>query len=469
MGQYAARMEQQPRLPLWFLAANLTLVVVAFWLGVALGKRRYVELPQPQAAALELVYDEIVKNHVEAQDGQVLLDRAITAMAGKLDEYSEYVPPREVAKYDERSTGRYEGVGMRQVLHGEEMVVYYPFPGGPAERAGVRPGDRLLAVDDQELALLPKETREARTVELVRGAADTDVRLRLQRDDDEVTLTIRRGPVQQPSVKWAHFADPEQGLGYLYVADFHRGVAAEVFAAIANLRTQGPLRGLVIDLRFDGGGSLDECVELARAFQPTGTIVSLRRRNQVVETHAAEAAKCLYRDLPLVVLVNGQSASASEVFAGCLQDHHRAALVGARTYGKGVVNTVYSWPQFRLKLTTAHYFTPNGRNIEGHSLAPGKHPANGAAPTTPPPVGGIEPDVAVATTDEQLRALARTLGTFEPPATQLPAFSAVAEKLGIPVPRPPQAQDDEQLRQGLATLRERVAAAAQVAPATQGK
>ncbi len=451
-------MVQQPRLPLWFLVANWALILAAFALGITLGGQRKADLPQPQATALELVYKEILQNHVEAQDGQVLLDRAIGAMAGQLDEYSQYVPPSEVRRYDEATTGLYEGVGMRQVLHGDEMIIYYPFAGSPSERAGVLPGDRLLAVDGQQLADLPPERREARTVELVRGAAGTDVRLRLQRNEKEVELVVRRGPVQPPSVKWVHFLDEAQGLGYLYVADFHHGVAQEVIDAISQLSQKTPLRGLVLDLRFDGGGSLEECVAMARTFQPTGTIVSTRRRDQVIEMHAAKPELCLYRDLPLVVLVNEYSASASEVFAGCLQDHGRAALVGMRTYGKGVVNTVYSWKDFRLKLTTAHYFTPNGRNIEGHSLATTK-PTRGNGPSDPPAKGGIEPDVVVPTTKEQVDAALLLLRDFEPPAAHREAFTALAAKLAVKAPTPPQVATDPQLDKALATLVARLDAA----------
>lgn len=456
-------MQPQPRLPLWFLVANWALILVAFVLGVFLGGNRRAELPQPQGTAFELVYDEILRHHVEPQDGRVLLDRAIGAMAGKLDEYSMYVPPGEVARYDEDSTGRYEGVGMRQVVHGDDVVVYYPFPGGPAERAGIRPGDRLIAIDGQRIADLPKESRDERTVELVRGPAGTDVRLRLLRDAEEVEFVVRRGPVQQPSVKWAHLADAADGLGYVYITDFHVGMTGEVHAAIASLREQGPLRGLVVDLRFDGGGSLDECVALARTFQPRGTIVSTRRRNEVLETHEAKAELCRYADLPMVVLVNEHSASASEVFAGCLQDHGRAAIVGARTYGKGVVNTVYSWKDlpFRLKLTTAHYYTPNGRNIERRSLGRAKNgngsPATGAADQD---AGGILPDVLVPADEAQRKALAASLHAYEVPRAHLPAFAAVAARYGVQVPAPPRPADDPQLQRALETLRKRVADAA---------
>jgi len=451
-------MEQQPRLPLWFLGANCALIAGAFVVGVLLGRPANGNLPKPQSLALQVVFDEVLQSHVEPQNGAVLLDRAIGAMVGSLDEYSEYVPPNEVAKYDERNSGRYEGVGMLMVQHGEDIVVHWPFPGGPAAAAGLLPGDLLIAIDGHRVDTLPRATRNEETSKLVRGPADSDVRLTIARDGGELERTVRRGAVLQRPVKWVHIADPDLGLGYLYVKDFHRGVAEEVAAAIATLQSQGPLRGLVIDLRCNGGGSLDECVTMARSFQPTGTIVSTRRRDQVVEAFEAKPEQCTWQDLPLVVLVNGSSASASEVFAGCLQDHGRAAIVGVRTFGKGFVNTVYTWKNLpiRLKLTTAHYFTPNGRNIERPH---GEGHADAAQNGSPPPadVGGIMPDVEVPVTEAERRSLYTSLANaHEVPLAHAAAFAAVATKYGIQVPAPPRAADDPQLDKALATLRERI-------------
>ncbi|MBL9077334.1 MAG: S41 family peptidase [Planctomycetes bacterium] len=453
-------MQQQPRLPLWFLVANWALVVAAFVLGVVLGGRHRIDLPEPQSTALQLVFAEVLKSHVDSHDGNDLLDAAIDGMVRSLDPYSDYVPPREVRAYDERNSGHYEGVGLLMTPQGEDVVVQYPFPGGPAARAGVLPGDVILAVDGKLLADEPAALRNEVALKLVRGDAGTEVRLRLRRDAETLELAMQRGDVQKSAVKWVHLADADAGLGYVYLSDFHPGIAAQVTAAVDDLQRQRPLRGLVLDLRFDGGGNLDECVALANAFLPGGTIVSQRRRDRVVvETFVADPAKCRFPDLPLVVLVNEHSASASEVLAGALQDHDRAAIVGVRTYGKGYVNTVYTWKNldFRLKLTTAHYYTPDGRNLDGHHHGAADAPANGAVPAAP--TGGIEPDVAAPVTTEQLRATARTLTNHEPPAVYLPAFRTVALRYGIEVPVPPAAATDPQLAQALATLRDRIAAA----------
>lgn len=457
-------MQQQPRLPLWFLVANWALVVAAFFLGVMLGSRHQLQLPEPQATALQLIHREILQSHVDPHDPNELLDRAIAGMVSSLDPYSRYVPPNKVAAYDEQNSGHYDGVGLLMMQQGDDIVVQYPFPGGPAARAGVLPGDVIVAVDGHPLADEPKATRQEAAHKLVRGVAGTEVRLRLQRDSGPVELAMARSDLQTSAVKWVHFADRDAGLGYVHLSDFHPGIHQQVLDALAKLQQEHTLAGLVLDLRFDGGGNLDECIDLARTFVPNGTIVSQRRRgSEVVESFAAKPELCRFPTLPLVVLVNEFSASASEVLAGALQDHDRAAIVGTRTYGKGYVNTVYSWKNldFRLKLTTGHYYTPNGRDLDGH-VANGAGNGNGRPDSAP--AGGIVPDVIVDLDEPARLAVERVLVSREPPAEYLTAFEAVAAKYDLQVPRPPQASADPQLLQALATLRERVAAATATMP-----
>lgn len=367
------------------------------------------------------------------------------------------MPPAKVASYVEESTGRYEGVGMVMSQQGEDLVVLYPFVGSPAEKGGLLPGDRILTIDGKPVAELPMESRSSAANELVRGPADSDVRLQVARAETTAELTVHRGPVQIPVVKWAHLADPEQRLGYVFLSDFYPGVATELASAIAALGKDGGLRGLILDLRFDGGGSLDECIDIANLFLPSGVIVSTRRRDQLLEEFKAEAGKCRFPDLPLVLLVNERSASASEVLAGAMQDHERAAIVGVRTYGKGYVNTVYTWKNmpFRLKLTTAHYYTPKGRNIDRPHARHGATNPDGSPVVDDPDAGGIVPDVVAAIDPSLSSRIEERLVTREPPAPYLEAFRAVAATYKIPVPEPPTAAEDSQLAAALQTLRER--------------
>ena len=447
-------MEQQPRLPLWFLPANMALIAAAFFLGVQLGGRRAADIPEPQRTALDLVHREILRSHVEPHAAGALVDAAITGMVRSLkDPYSLYVPPGDVKQYEENNTGHYEGIGAEFHPYDQALVLWFPLPQSPAEAAGLQPGDRLLAVDGHEL-----DTRDLRDryAERVRGAADTDVRLRVRRGEATLDIVVRRSDVQRPCVKWAHLVAPD--IGYVHLTDFHPGASQLLLAAIASLQQPRPLRGLVLDLRFDGGGSLDECIQIARMFIAKGTIVSQQRRDSEIERHEARAADCLHPDLPLVVLVNEFSASASEVLAGALQDHGRAAIVGVRTHGKACVNTVYTWKDldFRLKLTTGRYRTPSGRDIERNFVTTA---VDGRAN------GGIPPDVEAPTTKEQSDAIQLALARSEVPARWREQFAAVAAQYAFTVPAPPNAAEDPQLAAAVATLRRRIDAAAATVPA----
>lgn len=448
-------MQQQPRLPLWFLLVNWALIVGAFVLGLLVGGRELELLPRAQLEALELVHHEILKSHVSPPSRAQLIaeageriEKVLVETVGALDPYSRYVPPSEVAKYLEQNTGHYQGIGCEVRYTADAAVLFFPMPGSPAEKAGVQPGDLLLAVDGKELAT---DELRRRAAEFIRGPADTDVRMRVRRGEATRELVARRAEVTRPCVRWTQWLDREQGLGYLHLSDFHPTSEQQVLDAIAELARERPLRGLVFDLRFDGGGDLNQCIEIARAFVPSGIIVQQKQRGDVVsETHLAAPAKCRYGALPLVVLQNEHSASASEVLAGALQDHGRAAIVGMRSYGKGFVNTVYTWKDqnFRLKLTTGRYVTPNGRHIDGHF----QQGAQGA--------GGIAPDVEVAIDAATKDLLHRALAESPVPKAYRDAVAAVAQRHQLAVPEGPTLAKDPQLAQALTTLRERVAAAA---------
>jgi len=437
-------MQQQPRLPLWFLITNWVLIVAAFATGLSLGRARRGQLPEPQRTALDTVYQEVLKSYIEPLDEHELAERAIAGMVDGLDDYSRYIPPESVASFDESSSGNYSGIGAVITELGDEVVVHFPFEGSPAEAAGLLPGDVILAVDDEAV---DSAAERADITTLVRGPAATQVRLTVRRGGERRELEVTRGSVQRPCVKWAHFLDESAGLGYVYLADFHPTAAGQLFAAIRSLEQQRPLRGLVLDLRFDGGGSLDQCLAIASALLPGGVIATQHRRAGDDEVYEADPRDALWPDLPLVLLVNEQSASASEVLAGALQDHGRAEVVGVRTHGKGYVNTVYSWNgrDFKLKLTTGSYRTPNGRNIE----------RNHATDTNPadPDNGGIPPDETVTVDDEVNGALYRRLHQIQVPRRYRAAFTALAAEHDLEVAAPLQPKDDPQLAAGLDRLR----------------
>jgi carboxyl-terminal processing protease len=457
-------MDRPARLPWWFLIANWSLTAAALFLGVKIGERLAFptglvgELPKAQLEALAIVCREVRKSHVDPHDGDALLEAAIGGMVRALDPYSRYVPPAEVADYEEQNTGAYVGIGADFRPHGDDVVLRFPLAGGPADRAGLQPGDVLLAVDD--VALATPELR-ARFAERVRGAAGTTVRLRLRRGDDEFEVALARGEVHRPCVAWAHRLPGEDALGYLHVTDFQPDAAEEAIAAIDALLADGPLRGLLIDLRGNGGGSLDACVELARAFVPSGLIVSQARRgSEVVERYEAKPERCRFPTVPIALLVDADSASASEVLAGALQDHGRAVVVGERTHGKGCVNTIYAWQDrpFRLKLTTGRYRTPNGRDIERRLRADDAGGDETAAAGDGDAAGGIAPDVAASLPAERRAPVRAALRQPEPPLAHRAAVAALCQGRGERAPAPPRAGDDPQLAAAIAALRARAAA-----------
>lgn len=440
-------MQQQPRLPLWFLLVNWALIAGSFVLGMLVGSRNAAFLPEPQRTAFDLVQREILQSHVLELTPGELGELALIGMVRGLDPYSRYVPPSEAAAFDEQNSGHYQGIACEVRCTPAAAVLFWPMPGGPAEKAGVQPGDVVLAVDGRPLDTPDLRLRAA---EFVRGPADSDVVLRVQRGERTHDLVVRRADVTRPCVKWVQWLDREQGLAYLHLSDFHKTASTQLFAALDELQKQAPLRGLVFDLRFDPGGNLDECIRIARAFVPSGRIVAQKERGErITEVHDAIPAECRFPDLPMVVLLNERSASASEVLAGALQDHGRAAVVGVRSYGKGFVNTSYTWKDldFRLRLTTGRYVTPNGRYIERHFGAQ-------AAEST----GGIPPDVQVLVDDAKFAAIQLTLAASPVPPQYRAGAEAAAARHGLVVPLGPQPSDDPQLQQALATLRERTAA-----------
>lgn len=442
-------MRDAVRAPFWSLSLNLILVSAVMLLAVRQYAQPARRLPQDELLAMSLVFREIQESYVDPIDGAGLMQGAIAGMVHALgDEHSEYVAPAAADAFDEQTTGEYDGIGVLMIEDGQVPCVLFPFPDGPSARAGLQVGDRLVAVGDRPTDgfAAGKVLDEVR--ELLRGPSGSEVLLTIRRGTQRLDLRVQRGQVQRSSVKWARLIDAERRLGYIHIGGFQPRSVEEFDAAVAGLRKEagGELGGLILDLRFNRGGLLKESVLLANRFLPRGDIVTLKRREtQIVERHEATPAECTMPDLPLVVLMNQFSASASEVVAGSLQDHGRARLVGTRSFGKGVVQSIYQWQgaSFRLKLTTAHYYTPNGRNIEkDHRRA-----EDGDA------IGGIPPDVE-ATVDEPLNErIGKGLTGTEVPLAYRDAARALCAELSKPFPEPLANGDDPQVEAATTELR----------------
>ncbi|MEW6071450.1 MAG: S41 family peptidase [Planctomycetota bacterium] len=416
-------------------AAGLLVGVLAASLAQRLRRDPGLELlRQVRALAAETFVREVPPRQ--------LVDDAAQGMLGGLDRYSRYYGEEEIAALDRETSGEFHGIGVVFRPPVSEARILFAFPDSPAARAGLGVGDTILEVDGIRVAEMAPGALQSH----IRSAGPRTVRLvvrDLAGEERGVDVTPER--IVDPTVRHARLVDPHLGVGYLAVVSFSHRTPGEFDAALEELRPEG-LRALIVDLRGNPGGILDAATLLANRFVREGRLVATRTRQLTQETSArAEEATCA--GMPLVVLVDAGSASASEVLAGALQDHGAAALVGEPTYGKGTVQTITSFAEYaaRVKITTATYYTPAWRRIE-------RNGEDGRE-------GGIVPDVVVPLDAAARTAVYAHLATYPPPAAALPAIRAWEEREGIElVASPP---PDAQLDAALALLRgERPAGAA---------
>jgi len=354
------------RVLLAVMALTSTTALAFLWLGARVAPG--ANLPEAELRILSRAFTAIDEHYIFELDEQRrrdLLHAAISGMVNDLDRYSHYYRPEDEESYNRNTHGVLTGIGVVVQTVQEQVLLLYPIPGGPAEAAGVQVGDIITAIDGEPV------TATSQAIELIKGPEESHVRLTIQREGSEPTvLAVLRKKVRIPSVKWARVLDPEAGIGYVFLEKFTSGGLEELDAAIEDLRGdlgEARLSGLVLDIRRNPGGLLSTCLKITNRFLSEGKLLTIQPRNEPEEVHTADPALCLYPDMELVILLDHESASASEVMAGALQDHQRARIIGTRSWGKGVVNEVYRWPdqKVRLKLTTSYYLTPKGRKIEG--------------------------------------------------------------------------------------------------------
>ncbi|HYM73986.1 MAG TPA: S41 family peptidase [Stellaceae bacterium] len=339
-------------------------------------------------ALIERTMNEVERSYVEPVKPDQMVTGALKGMLTRLDPHSDYMDEREFHDLMATTRGQFGGVGIEISVDGGVPQVIAAIEGTPAAAAGVHPGDRIVRADGQALVGMDIED----VVRRLRGAPGSVVTIGIARNGrPPFDLKITRAIIKVESVKSALKPDK---IGYVRISTFDENTAANLRSAIAKLRREvgGRLNGFVLDLRNDAGGLLDAAVEAAADFLDSGTVVTTRGRDPE-ENRVYEAAPNgdLIRGTPLVVLINGASASASEIVAGALQDNHRATLMGTRSFGKGSVQSIIPIEGHgALRMTTALYYTPSGRSIQGH---------------------GITPDVAVALPKEQ--QVANALVTYE--------------------------------------------------------
>ena len=338
--------------------------VVAFVSGgwfMQQGSRRDDNVYQ-RARLFDDVMSHIADYYVDPIDERQLYNMAISGMVNELhDPYSVFLSGRSLSGMNEITTGNYGGLGIQIEYRDNAIVVIAPLPDTPAERAGVITGDRIVEVDGQNTAQWNQEL----AVRNLRGPVGSQVTLKIQRPGvtDLITFQLTRAQIHARSVRTALMVD--RGVGYVELNPFSDQSAPELQAAIDSLKRTG-MKSLILDLRGNPGGLLDEGIAVSSLFlEPGQQVVSTRGRAEGATREFTDTDPQRYADLPIVVLVNGQSASASEIVAGALQDHDRALVIGTPTYGKGLVQTMFRLSNdAALKITTAKWYTPSGRSIQ---------------------------------------------------------------------------------------------------------
>lgn len=324
-------------------------------------------LPWEEARLFAEVYGRIKREYVDDVDDHALMDKAIRGMVAALDPHSAFLDTDEFEEIRLSTMGSYPGVGIEVVAEDSAVKILRPIEGSPADQAGLLPGDQIVRIDDADIG-----ADLAGAISRMRGSSGSLVKLTVLRPSTGQTLdfSLRRAKVEVHSVAQQSL---EPGYGYLRITGFSETTADDVNHAIARLKRDNPagIRGLVLDLRNNPGGVLEAGVAVADAFLNEGVIVTADGRTPDARFRMDATPGDVIDGAPLVVLVNGGSASASEIVAGALKDHGRAELIGHKTYGKGSVQTVMPLSHGgAVKLTTSRYFTPSGASIHGKGIVP---------------------------------------------------------------------------------------------------
>jgi len=365
-------MARRPRITV-LLAVLLPIVLV---LGIYAGGHPSV-LPDPirdtlvddsDARLYQEALDIIAEDYYRPVDRDRLLNRSLDSAVEELkDRFSAYFDPRSYQDFRESTEGAFEGVGMNVEEVARGLRVINVFKGSPADNAGIEPGDVIVAADGRSLR--GKSSDEA--IPLIKGKAGTSVRLTVRSDGNQREVRVKRERVEIPVVESRMVRHDNVSYAHVTLSSFTSGAHGEVGDAVRGLIKRGA-KGVVLDLRDNGGGLLQEAVLVSSIFIPEGTIVTTRGRSRPPRTFEA-SGRSIDTDIPVVVLVNKGSASASEIVTAALQDRKRAKIVGTETFGKGVFQEIKELSNGgALDITVGEYFTPSGRNLGGGGTKRGK-------------------------------------------------------------------------------------------------
>jgi carboxyl-terminal processing protease len=348
-------------------AVVTVLVVVGIYLAPATGPQAGSSDTFRQLKLFGDVFERVRSEYVEEVTDEKLIETAINGMLTSLDPHSGYLDAKRYRDMQVQTKGEFGGLGIEVTMENGLVKVVSPIDDTPAYRAGIQAGDIITHIDSEPV--LGLSLSEA--VEKMRGPVDTLIALTLRRegDDEPLDVSMARAVITISPVRYR----VEKDVGYLRVTAFNEQTESKVKEGIEDIRAElGPsLKGFVIDLRNNPGGLLEQAIAVSDAFLDRGEIVSTRgRRTDSIQRFNARRGD-LAEGLPLVVLINGGSASASEIVAGALQDHHRAIVMGTQSFGKGSVQTIMPLPGHgAIRLTTARYYTPAGTSIQAKGIVP---------------------------------------------------------------------------------------------------
>ena len=313
------------------------------------------------------VFERVRAQYVEEVTDEELIEAAINGMLSSLDPHSSYLNPKNFEDMQVQTKGEFGGLGIEVTMENGLVKVVSPIDDTPAHRAGLQPGDYVSHLNGEAILGLTL----AQAVEKMRGAPNTDITLTIRRGDEQpFDVTLTRAVIKIRSARWRL----EGSIGYVRITSFNQQSTILLNKAVASLQKDAPdgkLTGLVLDLRNNPGGLLNEAISVTDAFLERGEIVSTRGRDKEDAQRFNAKPGDIIDGLPMVVLINTGSASASEIVSGALQDHRRAIILGTQSFGKGSVQTIQAVPGHgAIRLTTARYYTPSGRSIQAKGVSP---------------------------------------------------------------------------------------------------
>ena len=360
-----------------------SLVLVSLLLNLALGANLYLSAARAggdddnASASVELFNDALQKIHSEYVDGKDLKYRqlvysALKGVVGKLDPHSEFLDADSFQQLQDDTEGQFGGLGLVVAMKDGHVTVVAPMDDTPGSRAGILTGDRIVKVAGKSVDKLPL----ADVVKQLRGEPGSPVALTIERPATgaQKNFTLTRAVIQMDMVKDINgkkeFPLAENKIGYVRITQFGEKTGDELEAALEKLKRQG-MKGLILDLRWNPGGLLEQAVEVCQKFLPVGQLVVSTEGRHLLEKYPARGSGDELKNMPVVVLANLGSASAAEIVTGCLQDLHRAVVLGEKTFGKGSVQTIFPLDDgSALKLTVAKYYTPSHKVIHQHGITP---------------------------------------------------------------------------------------------------